>query len=79
MRVRELGRDVRIKRGPLPREIVAAESVTFDVVVPEGENEPFIGMDDVPVGLLPPRAAIDYPMVETFRYRGSLGHRDAVD
>ncbi len=53
----------------------AAESVTFDVVVAEGENEPFIGKDDVPIGLLPPHAAIDYPMAETF---GTANQWDVV-
>jgi len=53
----------------------AAENVTFEVVVPEGESEPFIGKDDVAIGLLPPHASIDYPMAETF---GTAAHWDIV-
>lgn len=67
------GRNERLTLGNVGS--AAAESVTFEVVVPEGENEPFIGKDDVPIGLLPPRAAIDYPMAESF---GTAHHWDVV-
>jgi hypothetical protein len=74
--VARIVRDGRNERLTLQNVGSAAdESVAFEVVVPEGENEPFVGKDDVPIGLLPPHASIDYPMVETF---GTADHWDIV-
>jgi hypothetical protein len=44
----------------------AAANLTVDIEAPEGENEPFIALDEAPIGWLPPGGAVSYPMAQTF-------------